>query len=52
MAYTEQLLLPSRGVIYRLPDFDGVVNVKDSFIFYSFLGAIDITNVYPETVIK
>ena len=28
MAYTEQLLLPSRGVIYRLPDFDGVVNVK------------------------
>lgn len=28
MAYTEQLLLPSRGIIYRLSNFDGLVNVK------------------------
>lgn len=28
MAYTEQLLLPSRGIVYQLPDFDGNVNVK------------------------
>ncbi len=28
MAYTEQLLLPSRGIIYQLSDFDGNVNVK------------------------
>lgn len=28
MAYTEELTLPSRGIIYRLPEFNGVVNVK------------------------
>lgn len=28
MSYTESILLPSRGLIYRLPDFDGNVDVK------------------------
>lgn len=28
MAFTEDLMLPSRGVIYRLNDFDGKVKVK------------------------
>lgn len=28
MAYTEQLLLPSRGIVYQLSDFDGNVNVR------------------------
>lgn len=28
MAFTEDLLLPSRGIVYRLPDFDGEVKVK------------------------
>lgn len=28
MAFTETLLLPSRGIIYRLPNFDGNVEVK------------------------
>jgi hypothetical protein len=28
MSFTEDLLLPSRGIIYRLPDFDGNVKVK------------------------
>ena len=28
MAYTEQIMLPSRGIIYRLPNFDWTVNVK------------------------
>ena len=28
MAYTESLLLPSRGIIYNVPNFDGYVNVK------------------------
>lgn len=28
MSYTEELMLPSRGIIYRLPDFDGTVHVK------------------------
>lgn len=28
MAFTEELLLPSRGIIYCNPDFNGVVNVK------------------------
>lgn len=28
MAFTEDLLLPSRGILYRLPNFDGVVKVK------------------------
>ena len=28
MSYTEDLLLPSRGIIYRLSNFDGVVKVK------------------------
>ena len=28
MSFTESLLLPSRGIIYRLSDFDGTVNVK------------------------
>ena len=28
MAYYEELMLPSRGIIYRLPDFNGIVNVK------------------------
>lgn len=28
MAFTEELLLPSRGVIYNKPDFNGVVNVR------------------------
>lgn len=28
MSYTEDLLLPSRGIVYQLPDFDGTVKVK------------------------
>ena len=28
MAFTEELLLPSRGIIYRLQNFDGTVKVK------------------------
>lgn len=28
MAYSEELMLPSRGIIYRMPDFDGVVKVR------------------------
>lgn len=28
MAFTEELLLPSCGIIYQLPDFNGKVNVK------------------------
>lgn len=28
MSFTEDLLLPSRGIIYQLSDFDGVVKVK------------------------
>lgn len=28
MAYSEELLLPSRGIVYQLSDFDGVVHVK------------------------
>ena len=28
MSFTEDLLLPSRGIIYRLNDFDGTVKVK------------------------
>jgi len=28
MAFTEDLLLPSRGIIYRIPDFDGTVKVR------------------------
>lgn len=28
MAYSEELLLPSRGIVYQLSDFDGVVKVK------------------------
>lgn len=28
MAFTEDLLLPSRGIVYQLPEFDGVVKVK------------------------
>lgn len=28
MAFTEELLLPSRGVIYSIPDFNGIVEVK------------------------
>ena len=28
MSFTEDLTLPSRGIIYRIPDFDGVVHVK------------------------
>lgn len=28
MAFTEDLLLPSRGIIYEISDFDGVVKVK------------------------
>jgi phage FluMu protein Com len=28
MSFTEELLLPSRGIIYRLPEFDGNVKVK------------------------
>lgn len=28
MAFTEELLLPSRGIIYGDPDFNGIVNVK------------------------
>lgn len=28
MAFTEELLLPSRGIVYQLPDFNGVVSVK------------------------
>lgn len=28
MAFTESLLLPSRGIIYNVKDFDGYVNVK------------------------
>lgn len=28
MAYTEPITLPSRGIIYNLPNFDGVVNVR------------------------
>lgn len=28
MAFTEELLLPSRGIIYRIQNFNGVVNVK------------------------
>lgn len=28
MAFTEDLLLPSRGIIYQLPEFNGVVKVK------------------------
>lgn len=28
MAFTEDMLLPSRGIIYQIPDFDGTVHVK------------------------
>lgn len=28
MAFTEELLIPSRGIIYRIPEFDGIVKVK------------------------
>lgn len=28
MAFTEDLLLPSRGIIYQIPDFDGIVKIK------------------------
>ena len=28
MAFTEELLLPSRGIIYNIPDFNGIVNVR------------------------
>ena len=28
MAYSESLLLPSRGIVYQIPEFDGNVNVK------------------------
>jgi hypothetical protein len=28
MAFTEELLLPSRGIIYRLSNFDGTVKVN------------------------
>lgn len=28
MSFTEELVLPSRGIIYQMPDFDGVVKVK------------------------
>lgn len=28
MAFTEEMLLPSRGIIYRLQNFDGTVNVR------------------------
>lgn len=28
MAFTEDLLLPSRGIIYQLPEFNGIVKVK------------------------
>lgn len=33
-------------------DGNGTVNVDDSYIYYSFLGRMNITNIYPETVIK
>ena len=28
MSFTEELTLPSRGIVYQIPDFDGVVKVK------------------------
>lgn len=28
MSFSEEMLLPSRGIIYRLPDFDGIIKVK------------------------
>lgn len=28
MAFTEELVLPSRGIVYQIPEFDGVVKVK------------------------
>ena len=28
MAFTEDLMLPSRGIVYQIPDFDGIVKVK------------------------
>jgi hypothetical protein len=28
MAFSEELILPSRGIVYRLPNFNGIVNVR------------------------